>query len=122
MKKIFFATSFTLLLNFFSITLFAQSAEETIETIHYPTPKMLSEKGYWVAESNINTPRVSTFYFYNNENVMVYKENLNGLVINLKKRRVKIALNKVLEQSILAFNQKPGSTENKMLVVNLIKR
>ncbi len=77
MKKIFFATSFTLLLNFFSITLFAQSAEDSIETIAYPTPKCVSEKGYWVAESNIHTPKVNTIYFYNNDNVMVYKENVN---------------------------------------------
>lgn len=33
-----------------------------------------------------------------------------------------MGLKKVLEQSILAFNQKQGSTENKMLLVNLIKR
>lgn len=51
---------------------------------------------------------------------MLYKENVNGMIISLKKRRVKMGVKKVLEQSILAFNQKPGSTENKMLVVNLI--
>jgi hypothetical protein len=122
MKKIFFASSFILLLNFFSVAVFAQSAEETIETTANPTPKFLSEKGYWQVESNIDKPKVNTIYFYNNNNVMVYKENLNGVEINLKKRRVKKALKKVLEQSILAYNPKLVSTENKMLVVNLIKR
>lgn len=122
MKKIVFATSFTLLLNFFSVAVFAQISEETIETTAYATPKWVSDIGYWVVESNIYTPKVNIVYFYNNDNLMVYKENVNGVVINLKKRRVKMGLKKALKQSILAFNQKPRSTENKMLVVNLIKR
>ena len=122
MKKFFFTISFTLLLNFFSLAVFAQLSEEALETITYPSTTGVSEKGYWVVESNIHTPKVNTIYFYNNDNVMVYKENVNGMVISLRKRRVKIGLKKVLEQSILAFNRKPGFAENKMLVVNLIKR
>lgn len=122
MKKIFFTISFTLLLNFFSTAVFAQLAEETIQTTAYPSTTEVSEKGYWVVETNMNTPKFNTIYFYNNHNVIVYKENVNGVVINLKKRRVKKALKKALEQSILAFNQKPGSIENKMLVMNLVKR
>ena len=122
MKKIFFAISFTLLLSFFSVAVFAQSEEEATETTVNPTPKWVSEKGYWVVESNIHTPKVSIIYFYNNDNVLLYKENVNGMVINLKKRRVKMGLKKVLEQSVLAFNQKQKAAENEMLVMNVIKR
>lgn len=86
MKKIIFSISFSLLLNFFSIAVFAQWAEETIQTIAYPTPKWVSEKGYWFAESNIHTLKVNTIYFYNNNNVLVYKEYVTRcLVINLKR-------------------------------------
>ena len=119
MKKIFFATIITLLISFFSTTALAQAEEETSV---YPTPKWVSEKGYWNIESNIHTPKVSTIYFYNNDNVLVYKENVNGVVINLKKRRVKMGLKKVLEQSIIAFSAKQKAAENQMLVINLITR
>lgn len=122
MKKIFFAISFTLSLSFFSVVVFAQSEEEATEKTVSPTPKWVSEKGYWVVESNIQTPKVNIIYFYNNDNILLYKENVNGLVINLKKRRVKMGLKKVLDQSVIAFNQKQKSAENEMLVMNLIKR
>ena len=117
MKKIFLAAAFTLLL---LSTSFAQSEEQ--ETSAYPTPKWVSANGYWVVESNINTPDKNILYFYNNNNVLVYKEKADGIVINLKKRRVKMCLKKVLEQSIIAYNQNYSMVENEMLVVNMIRR
>jgi hypothetical protein len=116
MKKFFFATAFTLLL---LSTSFAQSEEQ--ETPTYPTPRWISEKGYWVVESNINTPDKNILYFYNN-NVLVYKEKADGIVINLKKRRVKMCLKKALEQSIIAYNQNYRIGENEMLVINMIRK
>ncbi len=122
MKKIFFAISFTLLLSFFSVTVFAQSEEEATETTVYPTPKWVSEKGYWVIESNIHTPKLNIIYFYNNDGVLVYKENVDGIVINLKKRSVKMNLKRVLEQSLIAFKENQKASENEMLVINRIKK
>ncbi len=118
MKRIFFATGITLLMSFLSTAVFAQAEEQTIA---YPTPKWVSTNGYWVVESNIKNPKVNTIYFYNNNNVMVYKEEVNGVVIKLKKRSVKMGLKKVLDQSVLAFNEKQKAAENEMLVINLIK-
>jgi hypothetical protein len=117
MKKIFLSTAFILLL---LSTSFAQSEEQ--ETPTYPTPKWISEKGYWVIETNINTPGKNILYFYDNNNVLVYKEKADGIVINLKKRRVKMCLKKVLEQSITAYNQNYRMAENEMLVVNMIRK
>lgn len=119
MKKILFTTCITLVISFFSTALFAQ-AEET--STSYPTPKWVSENGYWVVESNVNNPKISTIYFYNINNVMVYKEDVNGIEIKLKRRRVKMGLKKVLEQSVLVFNKKQKAAENEMLVMNLIKK
>ena len=116
MKKIFFATAFTLL---FLSTSFAQSEEQ--ETPAYPTPKWISEKGYWIVETNIHTPGKNILYFYTNNNVLVYKEKVDGIVINLKKRSVKLSLKKALEQSITAYNQHYRMVENEMLVINMIR-
>ena len=119
MKKIFFALSFTLLLSFVSVIAFAQSEEETTS---YPAPKWVSDNGYWIVESNIHSPKLNSIYFYNNDNVLVYKEKVDGVVINLKKRSVKMNLKKVLDQSVIAFNEKQKAAENEMLVMNLIKK
>ncbi len=117
MKKIFFSTAFILLM---LTTSFAQSEEQ--ETTTYPTPKWISEKGFWMIETNINTPDKNILYFYNNNNILVYKERVDGMVINLKKRSVKMGLKKVLEQSITAYNQHYEMVENEMLVFNMIRK
>ena len=119
MKKILFAAGITLVISFFSTVIFAQAETQTTS---YSTPKWVSKQGYWVVESNLKTPKTSTIYFYNNNNVMVYKENVNGITINLKKRSVKMGLKKVLEQSVLAYNEKQKVAENEMLVMNLIRK
>ena len=119
MKKILFAISFTLTLSFVSVAALAQNEDETTSN---PTPKWISENGYWVIESNIHTPKLNIIYFYNNDGVLVYKENVDGIVINLKKRSVKMNLKRVLEQSLIAFKENQKATENEMLVINRIKK
>lgn len=119
MKKILFATCFSLMLSIISVTAFAQTEEGTTAI---STPKWVSDNGYWIVETNIHTPKINTIYFYNNNNVLVYKEQLNGVVIKLKKRSVKMNLKKVLDQSVIAFNEKQKAAENEMLVMNLLRK
>lgn len=119
MKKILLTINLIAVFSFFSAVSFAQAEAETTAT---QAPKWVSENGYWVIESNINTPKLNTVYFYNNSNVLVYKEKVDGVVLNIKKRRVKMNLRKVLDQAIIAFNTKQKAAENEMLVMNLIKR
>ena len=69
------------------------------------TPRWVSQKGFWQIQSNINTPDKNIVYFYNNENVLVYKENVDGVVFDLQKKRVKMRLKRALETAILAWNR-----------------
>jgi len=116
MKKIFLTTGLSLILLLAVFTVFAQT-----EAKAHPTPKWVSENGYWVIETNTHTPKLNTIYFYNTNNELVYKEKVDGVVINLKKRRVKMNLKKVLDQSVIAYNKTQKAAENEMLVINLIK-
>ncbi len=69
-------------------------------------PRWVSEKGYWVIESNINSPVNHIIRFYNNENELLYQETLTGVKMNAGKRKVKMKLKKVLESSFLAWEKK----------------
>ena len=55
-------------------------------------PRWVSEKGYWVVESNINSPLNHIVRFYNNDNELLYKETLAGVKLNPDKRKVKMKL------------------------------
>jgi hypothetical protein len=76
-------------------------------------PDWVSDKGYWVVESNINSPLDHIITFYNNDNELLYKETITGIKLNPEKRKVKMKLKKVLESAVLAWKktkdgQKPG--------------
>lgn len=79
-------------------------------------PKYLSEKGFWVVETNRHQLKSNIVYFYNNSNELIYKEKVEGVVLRLNKRRVKMNLKKVLDQSLLAYEQQKKSRENEMLL------
>jgi hypothetical protein len=98
----------------FSVTCSAQQEKEY-------TPKWVSPNGYWVVESNIKTPLISIVYFYNNDNQLIYKEKLDGVRINIKKRKTLMDLRKILEASVVAWNAKQSPGENRLLVANTFK-
>ena len=83
-----------------SLSVFAQNGYKKTKS-----PRWASEKGFWQIESNINRPDKNIVYFYNNENVLVYKENVDGVVFDLQKKRVKMRLKRALETAILAWNR-----------------
>ena len=85
------------------------------------TPKWVSEKGYWVVESNIKTPYHSIIHFYNNDNVLVYREKVDGVKINLNQKRTKMKLKKVLEQSVVAWENKHVVEDNAQLVAKALR-
>jgi hypothetical protein len=117
MKKNIVSTFSALFICFAS---FAQSAKEN--TSVYPTPKWISDKGYWVVESNVHMPDKSIVYFYTNDNVLVYKEKLEGMVLNLKRRKTKMNLKQVLEQSVYAYEKNHRFSEDESWVAGLIKK
>ena len=74
------------------LCLAVQAQEEPVVT---STPKWVSDKGFWVVESNVNNRDESIIFFYNNNKVQVYKEVVNGKQLNLKKRKTLMTLKKV---------------------------
>ncbi len=115
MKKIL--KTFTLLLTFVlsSSVLMAQEEESS-------TPKWISDKGFWIIESNVKTPDTSVIHFYNNDKVEIYSEQVQGITLNLKKRKTLMGLKKVLDESVVAWQQSHLSRENKQLVSNILQR
>lgn len=85
------------------------------------SPRWLSDKGYWVIEGNINKPLDHIIRFYNNDNVMVYKETVTGIKLNPGKRRVRMKLKKVLETSLVAWEKKQGPSEEMAYVQAILK-
>jgi hypothetical protein len=80
------------------------------------SPEWVSEKGWWMVESNIHSRKQHTVYFYNNEGVLVYKEKLEGVRLKPNKRSTRMHLKKVLETTILAWEQQHQAKENDSLV------
>ena len=84
--------------------------------------KCISSKGYWVIENNIKMPKSNTIYFYNNDNVMVYKEKVEGLKININKRKTLLKLKSALEQAVVVWEKGNKTNENNMLVITAFKK
>ena len=85
-------------------------------------PKWVSEKGFWQIESNVHTPERNIVYFYNNENVLVYQENVDGVVFDLRKKRVKMRLKRALEAAIVAWNRDPVLQNDQQWITMLFKK
>jgi hypothetical protein len=116
MKQKTKAWAAAVVLGFFSLSSFAQ--ERVVTT---PAPRWVSDKGYWVVESNTHSPLNHTVWFYNNDNVLIYKEAVAGIKLNTAKRKVKMKLKKVLEVSVTAWEQKSPMEENKRYVSAIMK-
>jgi hypothetical protein len=112
MKKHLFVTLLAGLL--IQAGLFAQDKAPVV-------PEWVSEKGWWVVESNSHTPKKHIVYFYNNDGVLVYKEKIEGLRINPSKKTTRLQLKQVLETSVLAWENKQELRENQALVINCLR-
>lgn len=117
MKKLLSAICVTCFFTCITVFSFAQSSKK-----EGSGPKWVCNDGYWNVVSNIHTPKLSTIYFYNNKKELLYSERVEGVVINVKKRKVKMNLKKALDKSLIAFNKNQHAAENEMLVINLIKK
>ena len=63
-------------------------------------PRWVSDKGYWVVETNVHSQFDHIIRFYNNDNEMIHQETLTGKRLNTKRVRVKIQLKKALEAAV----------------------
>ena len=120
MKKIFFTLATTLVMAALSAAAFAQ--DDAPENIKPAIPKWVSKTGYWVAEGNLHTPLHHIVYFYNNDNVLVYKETMDNIALKLNKRRTKMRLKKLTDQIVATYAQQQKAAENEMLVLNVMRK
>lgn len=91
-KKMIFASGFSL------IAVMGWSQDKAPST-----PKWVSDKGYWVVESNINQPKQYTIRFYNNQHELIGRKDLTGIKLNVSKRKTKMMLHESLESSLEAW-------------------
>lgn len=92
-----------LLTGILAITSIELNAQE--ETPAATTPEWVSEKGYWVVESNKKTPKDATVYFYTNDHQMVYKEEVKGRKLKLNRNKTLLHLKAVLEEAITSHEK-----------------
>lgn len=92
---------------FLFLTLFASAQPRTPKAARW-----ISDKGYWVVESNIHTPKQSTVFFYNNDGVLLYKEAVSGHRIHPERNSTRRRLAAVLEQSIALWEKNGATHEN----------
>ncbi len=85
-------------------------------------PQWISEKGYWEVENNIRTPDNFTIYFFNNDGMMVYKEKVEGVKLNIKNRKTLMRLKRVLDQSVVAWENHHLVKNDSTLVAAVFKR
>ncbi|MDP4262698.1 MAG: hypothetical protein Q8941_09225 [Bacteroidota bacterium] len=88
---------------------------------HSVTPRWVSEKGYWVVEGNIHTPKNHVIRFYNNDDVLVYTETLTGVKLNTDRPKIRMKLKKVLESSVIAWEKEKKPREDEALVKAILK-
>ena len=98
MKRIIKPGSFIVIFFILSTISFAQVKQSS-------TPRWLSDKGYWVIETKTSQPLNHVIRFYTNDNVLVYKETLTGVRLHPEKRKVRMKLKKVLDESIMAWEK-----------------
>lgn len=82
---------------------------------------LLSDKGHWVIESNIKTPKSSIVHFYNIDNTLMYSEKVEGIELNLEKRKTVRLLNRALLQTLLTWNNEKQKKQSEQLVKNMFR-
>lgn len=65
--------------------------------------------GFWVVETNVKTPLFNKVRFYTNSGLLMEEKEMNGIRLNVKKRKVKIELKQMLETVTLAWEQQHHS-------------
>ncbi len=88
-------------------------AQEEPATPH-PVPAWVSDKGHWQVETNIHSPWNSVVYFYNNDGILVHKENVEGMTLNLQKKSTLRRLKKILDRSVSTWESGHPVKENQL--------
>lgn len=111
-----FAKVLACLLPLLFVYLFGFSCQQT------RIPKWLPDQGNWMVESNIKSPLHSVIYFYTNDGIVIYKETIDGIHLDVTKKKVKMRLKKVLAEALVAWNQNKQVLEEQEWLVCLFKK
>lgn len=84
----------------------AYSQHQIIVTVPW-----VSEKGYWMAESNIKTPTEHIIRFYTNDKQLIHTEQISGVELNFDMKSTKMKLKRALEQTITFYRQHMASEQ-----------
>lgn len=77
-------------------------------------PGWVSDKGFWVVESNVKSPEQSTIYFYSNAGELVYSEQV-AQPLKLHKRKTLMQIKCALETAVAASENKQPLNGNERL-------
>lgn len=67
---------------------------------------------YWVVEGNVKTPKQSTVYFYAADHQLMYKEQVEGRKLNIRRKKVVKQLNEALKEAAIVWNNEKMVKEN----------
>lgn len=118
MKRFLITLCIPLILLIHPVKGFAQEESTRIPSV----PGWVSDKGYWQVESNIHSPWNSTISFFNNDGIMVYKETLVNVPLNLQRKRTLRRLKKVLDRSVVAWESGHPGSSDELLVTRSLRR
>ena len=86
-----------------------------------PVPKWISDKGFWQVESNINSTKNHTVYFYTNDHVLVYKEDMKNVRLDITKASVRMKFKRALETAIAAWKKEHPLPHDRAWLAALFK-
>ena len=110
MKRIFPLLASALLFCFFTAPIQAQTAGRK---------PWVSDKGYWVVESNKKTPKDAIVYFYNNDHLLVYKEEIKNQKLKLTKTKTLLRLKAALEEAIDNSHKRVWASRGNLVLQHL---
>ena len=82
--------------------------------------KWVSEKGFWNIETNIKTPKTSIVRFYDNNQQLVYTEKVEGVVLNIKRKKTLLHLKTILDKVVDDW-EKNGVVKDQGQLVAVLK-
>ena len=80
-------------------------------------PSWVSDKGFWVIETNVKTPKRSVVHFYNNDRQLIYSEKVEGRKLKVKRKRTLVQLKNALDKVIYAWEKNGEVQEQALLAV-----
>ena len=85
------------------------------------TVPWVSDKGYWIIESNIHDPLDHIIRFYTNDGRLFHTEKLSGIKLDVDKRKTKMKLKKALEQTMELYSKQESAKQISEYLVAYLK-